>query len=823
MFILRLMILFGAACGLIAAPRIDRVLAQPAAQITPLECPIFVAEALERAGDVCSALDRNSACYGNLRLTAAFNPEQTPDYFTRPADRSPLNLFTSIRTAPLSRAQDEWGIGLISAQASLPGALPGQNAVFLLVGDASIENAVPDDALMPDTARTIPVTLTDNAEARFLPSFDSSVTTTFVPGVPLLADAVSLDGAWARVTLDDALNPAYGWIEARWIANPADLLALPAIDPAAMFTPMQAFVLRTTVGRIECQEAPNTLVVQGPERLQVQIQANGADIRLGSTILLDVIPVAPDVLARLQALYRFSGTLGGLLRIIVLDGEAILFPGTPFERVVPAGYQSVTCLGLPDDFGTEGDPDDFIIVPGCGFTDAEPIPPDVLAQYAALDGVTLNYPIRLPDAIEVTPTPTATPTRTPNIGGLVLVTNTPASTLTPLPTLTPVSTFTPTAVPPTAVPPTAVPPSPTPTVTPPCSPLTFPITIPDGDTVLLADAIRAANNEVCFPATQQINLATESIYTFATAAADGFLNGDSALPVITSSINLNMPTASLSSGAPGGFRLFSIAPGGVLSIFGSGSISDFYDTGNDGGAILNEGTLSLGGIELRNNGNASVPHGGAVKNTGNAIIGNTYFNANSAGSDGGAVANYGILGITKTTFENNSAGTAGAIAHNSGTLIMLNSTVSGNTATGNTGGIVSASAATLSFVTLADNTGTGGSSLNGSFIVKNSLVDGGTSPACAGAIDGTLGGNWSNDAACGFGTYTGTALNASTTLGPFPTRPLNGIDPPVDAVVDCTDALGVAVTDDQNGQSRPRDGDLSESEECDPGAVEIGF
>jgi hypothetical protein len=67
---------------------------------------------------------------------------------------------------------------------------------------------------------------------------------------------------------------------------------------------MQAFTFRTGIGQPSCDEAPDVLVVQGPDNVQVSITANGVDIQIGSTIFLKSI--ADD---RLQL-----GVLNGIAR-----------------------------------------------------------------------------------------------------------------------------------------------------------------------------------------------------------------------------------------------------------------------------------------------------------------------------------------------------------------------------------------------------------------------------------------------------------------------------------------------------------------------------
>jgi hypothetical protein len=54
---------------------------------------------------------------------------------------------------------------------------------------------------------------------------------------------------------------------------------------------MQAFQFRTGFGQPTCEESPpSLLLVQGPENVAVNITANGADIQIGSTIVLWLLP-----------------------------------------------------------------------------------------------------------------------------------------------------------------------------------------------------------------------------------------------------------------------------------------------------------------------------------------------------------------------------------------------------------------------------------------------------------------------------------------------------------------------------------------------------
>ncbi len=105
-------------------------------------CPAVVEAALSNVNRACNALGRDEACYGNTRVEATFWEPQDELIFSAPADRAPLRDLHTIATAPLNTQTGEWGLALLNLQANLPDTLPGQAVTFLLMGDASLENAV---------------------------------------------------------------------------------------------------------------------------------------------------------------------------------------------------------------------------------------------------------------------------------------------------------------------------------------------------------------------------------------------------------------------------------------------------------------------------------------------------------------------------------------------------------------------------------------------------------------------------------------------------------------------------------------------------------
>ena len=114
--------------------------------------------------------------------------------------------------------------------------------------------------------------------------------------------------------------------------------------------------------------------------------------------------------------------------------------------------------------------------------------------------------------------------------------------------------------------------------------------------------------------------------------------------------------------------------------WGSGSVG--------GGAILNDGTLTVINSTFNNN-TAITGCGGAIYNTGTLTETDDAFNNNTSQSScGGAIYNAGTLTGTKTTFNNNTANAGGGAIYNTGTLTETKTTFNNNTATKRQGGAI---------------------------------------------------------------------------------------------------------------------------------------
>ncbi|MFN8449754.1 MAG: choice-of-anchor Q domain-containing protein [Anaerolineae bacterium] len=781
-------------------------------------CPGLVQQAIDSVGDNCGGMDRNSACYGFSDVTANFSVAQPVNFFTQPSDRARLLELESLSTSPMVEAQEKWGIALLSVQANLPDTLPGQSVVFMLLGDTQVENAVtPDQAFQ--TGTTVNVALTIGADLYYEAKMDAQVVGSIPQGTALTADATDASGQWVRVVY----RGVPGWITRQVLTTDGDLGALPVIGPDTK-TPMQAFYFRTGISGTQCTEAPNALVVQGPESLTVDINVNGADVRLGSTVVFYLLPVDAETLQYLISQYGEVGAISRLMQIVVLDGHVLLNAGTPDEIELNTGETTFICLNEPENLGADGQSNDQTVFSACPWAPPRPVTVEDLERFRDLEGVTLNYPIELPLALPtITPTPSDTPISS---GGIILPTATFTPTFTPTNTLPPPPapgqpTWTPSIVPsPTDTVQATFTPTytftPTPTDTPQCDP----IPDPAGDVPTLIAAINAANDEICHPGLDTITLAGEGSYGF--SAVDNNTDGANALPSITSAITIN---------GAGSFiynldvlaRYFHISAGGSLTL-NSLNIQGGSATGGSGGAIYNAGTLALNFVTMDNN---SADNGGAIYNGGSLTVTNSSIGSNGEGGNnaqnGGGIYTTGTANINASTIAYNFGTNAGGGIYNTGTLTTLNSTISSNGSELAGSGIYNAGGtSTLNFTTIFENFG-GGAALQvagGSASARNVIV-GGSGAACSGSVAGQ-GTNLADDTSCGgFVTAGQLGVNGLGFYGG--STQTNSLDPASPAVDggDCTTTGGGSIDVDQRGVFRPQDNTGSGMGSCDVGAFEL--
>lgn len=185
-------------------------------------------------------------------------------------------------------------------------------------------------------------------------------------------------------------------------------------------------------------------------------------------------------------------------------------------------------------------------------------------------------------------------------------------------------------------------------------------------------------------------------------------------------------------GGPGTNRIFSVNPGGTLTLTGlslTGGNGAGAETPGLGGAIHSIGTLTLTQCTLSGN-SASV--GGAIDTFGPLTLTQCILSNNSA-TAGGAIFNgvNSTLTLTQCTLSNNSA-THGGAFFSSGTLTLTQCTLSSNSASGGGGAIWTNSPLTLSHCTLSGNFASeqgGAIWTNRALTLTNTIVAGNSAPS----------------------------------------------------------------------------------------------
>lgn len=382
----------------------------------PSTCTPLVAEALRAVDTNCAELGRNSVCYGFNRVDASFFTQAEEGFFSEPADRASLTELASIQTAPLNVEAEQWGVAMMNVQANVPNTLPGQAVTFVLLGDARVENAVPqENAFVAGEPVRVVINTGARVNVRSGPGTTFNVVANADPGQLFDVDARSAAGDWFRIS-----GPTpYQWISRSLVTvqtgGAAQLDDLP-VAPDEPLSPMQAFYFRTGIGAPQCIEAPDMLVVQGPKEVRVTLNVNGAEVAIGSTV---AFKSGELTLGDVRADVNLAGTVEGLdiepestclvTELAILEGDGL----TPDGTFIPLGHksQTATCLDAdraPIFFGTWGDPHEM--------TDEE-----ILEFTPLLDVPFPHYPLELPTREQIEeskrngPDEKPEPTRLPRI------------------------------------------------------------------------------------------------------------------------------------------------------------------------------------------------------------------------------------------------------------------------------------------------------------------------------------------------------------------------------------------------------------------------
>jgi CSLREA domain-containing protein len=319
-------------------------------------------------------------------------------------------------------------------------------------------------------------------------------------------------------------------------------------------------------------------------------------------------------------------------------------------------------------------------------------------------------------------------------------------------------------------------------------------------------------------ATGDLDIQSKIVLTGQGAAATLIDGGglDRVLHIVKGAVKIsNLTLTNGSTASVGGGGIY-IAIGAKLTLT---QVVVRVNHANQGGGILNEGTLQLNQSTLSEN--QSETRAGGLDNLATATIKNsTISNNTSIGSGGGIYNEYAQ------------------------TLTLVNSTVSGNIASGNGGGLMTDTNAKsyLFNVTVAKNRAGayvqgGGIAAFGDSFLWNTILDGNkvstdTFPYfdfsdCEGNIQSFDYNLISKD--CLFVHQYFDLVDTSAELGPLAnnggptqTHALQPNSPAIDHIASsfCVDEKNIILTTDQRGFARPIDGDGVGGARCDIGAFE---
>ncbi len=207
-------------------------------------------------------------------------------------------------------------------------------------------------------------------------------------------------------------------------------------------------------------------------------------------------------------------------------------------------------------------------------------------------------------------------------------------------------------------------------------------------------------------------------------AVMGTINLNARLPNLTRSVSINGPGPSLVTvrrASGGDYYVLSVSAGVSVAVSGL-TISN----GNNGGGILNQGSLTV------NNSLISGNTDDGIFNIGNLTVNSTTITGNSAIGGAGIFNEGGTLTINSSTIANNtgvglynagvtvtvnnctiSGNSAGGIGNVDGMLTVLNSTITGNSAAARGGGIRNDARMSSRNTVIARNTAPSGPDLYG--------------------------------------------------------------------------------------------------------------
>ncbi|MBO7726355.1 MAG: hypothetical protein J6S40_07785, partial [Thermoguttaceae bacterium] len=174
--------------------------------------------------------------------------------------------------------------------------------------------------------------------------------------------------------------------------------------------------------------------------------------------------------------------------------------------------------------------------------------------------------------------------------------------------------------------------------------------------------------------------------TFAPSLAGGTITLNGTELEITKGMTIDAASiGGMTINADGKSRVFNVSGGNssnsveLISLTISGGSTD------DGGGIINSGSLKLTGSTVTNN--SATRYGGGIYNSGTLNVASSTISGNSSEDVGGGIFNSGTLNVASSTISDNSSEDSGGGIYNSGTLNVASSTISDNSSEDSGGGI----------------------------------------------------------------------------------------------------------------------------------------
>jgi hypothetical protein len=251
------------------------------------------------------------------------------------------------------------------------------------------------------------------------------------------------------------------------------------------------------------------------------------------------------------------------------------------------------------------------------------------------------------------------------------------------------------------------------------------------DAITAANTVAATNGCIAGTGNDTINF-----------SVIGTITVSSTLPRVTDPLlTINGPASpGITIDGGGAVQVMQVASGATLKLK---NLAIAHGFAADGGAILNDGTVTVTNSIFSGN-SASRNDGGCIfNNAATLTVTNSTFSRNSAIANGGGISNFvGTLTVTNSTFSGNTGEFGGGILNYTlepglGTASVSNSTFSGNsTSDADGGGIYNAGTLTVNNSTFSRNNAArwGGGILNiKMLLVTNSTFSGNSADAVIGS------------------------------------------------------------------------------------------